>query len=183
MEKAQGLGNDRESRKGEETFCKTMVWGVDRDRDRNMMMMDRKHRSVSMQENRKNSKAKKANKEQGISFHLPSSFSALRKPFPFHAMRVLRISIHRGSLKRPCFIFITDHGFHLHHRPWCSSSSQTMVHLHQRDPLGSNTLVVRIDHVIGQVDEELGETSLGGGVVAQHRREGGVAQGFGKTLA
>lgn len=35
---------------------------------------------------------------------------------------------------------------------------------------------------VGQVDEQLGEAALGGGVVAQHRREGVVAQRLGQAL-
>ena len=40
-----------------------------------------------------------------------------------------------------------------------------------------------VGHIIGQVDEELRQAPLGGCVVAENGREGGIAEGFGKTLA
>ena len=43
-------------------------------------------------------------------------------------------------------------------------------------------VVGRVD-VVGEVDEELGETTFGGGVVAQHRRESGIPERFGASTA
>jgi hypothetical protein len=45
-------------------------------------------------------------------------------------------------------------------------------------------LVVRgINDIVGKVDQELSETALGGGIVAQNGGEGSIAEGFGQALA
>jgi len=47
----------------------------------------------------------------------------------------------------------------------------------------SNARRVRVDHVVRQVDEQLGEAPLGRGVVAEHRREGGIPERFWQALS
>jgi hypothetical protein len=45
-------------------------------------------------------------------------------------------------------------------------------------------LVIRgIDNVVGEVDQELSKTALGGRVVSQNRREGGVTERLWQALA
>jgi hypothetical protein len=39
-----------------------------------------------------------------------------------------------------------------------------------------------VREVIGEVDEELSEAAFGGGVIAEHGREGGIPKGFGQAL-
>ena len=50
--------------------------------------------------------------------------------------------------------------------------------LHVGDPCRTG-----LDDVVGEVDEELGETPLGRGIVAQDRGEGGVAERIREALA
>ncbi len=40
-----------------------------------------------------------------------------------------------------------------------------------------------LDYIIGEVDEKLGQAALGGGIVSEDRREGRIAEGFGKALS
>lgn len=44
--------------------------------------------------------------------------------------------------------------------------------------LNSKTAGAGFDYIIGEVDEELRQATLGGGIVAQNRREGGIAKGL-----
>jgi hypothetical protein len=44
-------------------------------------------------------------------------------------------------------------------------------------------LVVRSVHVVREVDQKLRKAALGGCVVSQNRREGGIAERFRKALA
>lgn len=39
-----------------------------------------------------------------------------------------------------------------------------------------------LDYVVGEVDEQLGEATLGGSIVAKGCGEGGIAEGLGKAL-
>ena len=50
-------------------------------------------------------------------------------------------------------------------------------------PLHSGVVGAGVNDVVGQVDEQLGEATLGCGIVAQDGAEGGVAEGLGETLA
>lgn len=52
-----------------------------------------------------------------------------------------------------------------------------------RGGLNSKTAGAGFDYIIGEVDEELRQATLSGGVVAQNRREGGVAKGLRQALA
>ena len=42
--------------------------------------------------------------------------------------------------------------------------------------------IVGFDHVVGKVDQELSQATLGCGIVTQDRGEGRIAKGFGKAL-
>jgi hypothetical protein len=44
-------------------------------------------------------------------------------------------------------------------------------------------IVGSIHDVIGEIDQKLSETTLGGGVVSKNRREGGVAERLWKALS
>ena len=45
------------------------------------------------------------------------------------------------------------------------------------------SVVIRVEHIVGQVDEQLGQASFGCGVVAEDGGEGCVAEGLGEALA
>ncbi len=44
-------------------------------------------------------------------------------------------------------------------------------------------MLVVVDYAVREVDQELGEASLSGRIVAKHRGEGGVAKWLWETLA
>ena len=52
-----------------------------------------------------------------------------------------------------------------------------------RLPRPLSLLSLCISDIIAQIDQQLGQTSLGGGVIAEDGLKGGVAERFGETLA